>query len=326
MTPEHDDIFQLLITEETSNIVYESTKLNTTNQINIPKKKSKRIIAQEQIEKEEYDLLGMFAKEFKSLSIFTLQEEIHYTVLAANGNKEARQQIIKHNLRLVINIAKKYTGYGISLLDLVQEGNLGLIKAIEKFDPQKGFRFSTYATWWIRQNIERTIKNTSRSVRLPIHIINEIHKFLHKKKKLTTTLQREPTIREIAQRLNKSISKVFSLAGICGDSISLNAERPSSDEPLIDGIPDEKIQPLEKQAEDTQSKKMLHKCLSQLSKEHFTLLAKRFGLFGEEIQSLQKMGKDAHMSHECVRKHQTSAIEALIELLKKNNLGMNDFF
>src|SRR5680860_412891 len=189
---------------------------------------------------KQLDPTQLYLNEIGFSPLLTPEEEVYFARLARKGEESGRKRMIESNLRLVVKIARRYLNRGLALLDLIEEGNLGLIRAVEKFDPERGFRFSTYATWWIRQTIERAIMNQTRTIRLPIHVIKELNLYLRASRKLARELEHEPTAEEVARLLDKpvdDVKKLFSLSD-CVTSVDLPIGR-DGDRPLLDIIPDE---------------------------------------------------------------------------------------
>jgi RNA polymerase nonessential primary-like sigma factor len=188
----------------------------------------------------QLDATRLYLGEIGFSPLLTAEEEVHYSRLAQKGDESGRKKMIESNLRLVVKIARRYLNRGLALLDLIEEGNLGLIRAVEKFDPERGFRFSTYATWWIRQTIERAIMNQTRTIRLPIHVVKEINIYLRAARHLAQTLDHEPSPEEIAEMLDKPISDVKRMLGLNERIASVDSPLGrDADNSLLDAIPDE---------------------------------------------------------------------------------------
>src|SRR5207302_3352822 len=234
--------------------------------------------------------------------LFTPAEELHFARRTVAGDFSARQKMIEHNLRLVVNVAKAYLNRGMPLLDLVEEGNLGLMHALDKFDPERGFRFSTYATWWIRQNIERAIMNQSRTIRLPVHVIQELHTVLRAKRHLEAHAEREPTAEDIAHLVGKDAEEVRSLLSRSEHTASLDA--PLDVDPLLsigESIADESGMSPELQLHANEIESLVREWILQLNDKQRAVIERRFGLNGRELLTLQQLASRLVLPPERVR-------------------------
>jgi RNA polymerase nonessential primary-like sigma factor len=273
------------------------------------------------------DATQLYLSEIGFSPLLTAQEEIYYARRLLRGDEVARKRMIESNLRLVVKISRRYNNRGLSLLDLVEEGNLGLIRAVEKFDPEKGFRFSTYATWWIRQTIERAIMNQTRTIRLPIHIVKKLNVYLRTARELTHKLTHEPTAEDIAKELNvsaKEVSKILKL----NERIS-SVDMPigsNSDKELLDIIPDRKEASPEHELQDNDMKLRIVDWLEDLNPKQREVLARRFGLLGYEAATLENVGKEIGLTRERVRQIQVEALKCLRDVLSKQGLSIESLF
>ena len=279
------------------------------------------------IPQKDLDATRMYLNEIGFSPLLTAEEEIYYGRKALAGDGEARKRMIESNLRLVVKIARRYMNRGLALLDLIEEGNLGLIRGVEKFDPERGFRFSTYATWWIRQTIERALMNQTRTVRLPIHVVKEINVYLRAARQLSQTLDREPTPEDVAKLLDKPIDDVKKMLGMNERITSVDSPTSKdSGTSLLDIIPDEhNIDPsLLLQNSDVQAH--IDTWLSQLTEKQCAVVERRFGLHGHEVATLEEIGNEIGVTRERVRQIQIEAIKRLRKILEKEGFSLDTLY
>ena len=258
------------------------------------------------------DPVRMYLKEIGTVPLLTAEEEYALAMKKQEGDEYAKQRLIEANLRLVVSIAKRYTGRGMSFLDLVQEGNLGLIKGVEKFDPEKGFKLSTYATWWIRQAITRSIADQSRTIRIPVHMSEVINKAYRVSRSLLQELGREPTEEEIAAQMNLPVEKVREIMKISADPISLDTPIGEEDDShLGDFIKDDTIMGPEEAATYTMLQDQIKKLLTTLSEREQRVLVLRFGLLDGRTRTLEEVGKEFNVTRERIRQIEAKALRKL---------------
>ncbi|MDH5433437.1 MAG: RNA polymerase sigma factor RpoS [Gammaproteobacteria bacterium] len=274
-----------------------------------------------------FDATQMYLGEIGASPLLSAEEEVYFARKALKGCEASRKRMIESNLRLVVKIARRYNNRGLALLDLVEEGNLGLIRAVEKFDPERGFRFSTYATWWIRQTIERAIMNQTRTIRLPIHVVKELNVYLRASRELAQKLDHEPTAEEIAEKVGKPVETVARMLGL-NERIS-SVDSPignENDKPLLDTIADEReCGPSNRlQAEDL--RQSIEYWLDQLGDKQKEVLARRFGLLNYEPATLEDVGMEIGLTRERVRQIQVEALRRLRFMLERQGLSLASIF
>jgi len=265
------------------------------------------------------DPTRMYLKEIEVLTLLTAEEEVYYSRLALKGDAAARDKMIECNLRLVVKISRRYMNRGLALLDLIEEGNLGLIRVVEKFDPERGFRFATYATWWIRQTIERGLMNQTRTIRLPIHVIKELNTYLRAARKLTKELHREATADDVAQLLNKPVKDVTKMFKLADRVSSLDIPMGGDGErPLLDIIPDENKTDPSFILHDESVLDHLDEWLDELDEKQRGVVVRRFGLRNYKLGTLEEVGEELGVTRERVRQIQMDALRKLRRILEQN--------
>lgn len=306
-------------------------KKRKTSNLNSKKHSSAALFTKRHLQEDEYhsknqnslDVTQLYLNEICFSPLLTADEEKIYSRLAQRGNKAAQTKMIESNLRLVVKIARRYLKRGLALLDLIEEGNLGLMRAVTKFDPERGYRFSTYATWWIRQTIERAIINQTRTIRLPIHVVKELNIYLRAARELTQNLDHEPTPEEIAELLDRPIEEVKQLLTLGEIIRSTNVSMGEFDNyTLLDTLADEDALNPEKCTLRDHKRKNLEKWLYQLSEQQRTVINMRFGLANGKIFTLEEVGRKLGVTRERVRQIQVEAIHTIRRLLDK--LGISD--
>ncbi|ECW0388931.1 RNA polymerase sigma factor RpoS [Salmonella enterica subsp. enterica] len=292
------------------------------------------------------DATQLYLGEIGYSPLLTAEEEVYFARRALRGDVASRRRMIESNLRLVVKIARRYGNRGLALLDLIEEGNLGLIRAVEKFDPERGFRFSTYATWWIRQTIERAIMNQTRTIRLPIHIVKELNVYLRTARELSHKLDHEPSAEEIAEQLDKPVDDVSrmlrlneritsvdtplggdsekALLDILADEKENGPEDTTQDDEDI--LADEKENGPEDTTQDDDMKQSIVKWLFELNAKQREVLARRFGLLGYEAATLEDVGREIGLTRERVRQIQVEGLRRLREILQTQGLNIEALF
>lgn len=258
------------------------------------------------------DPVRLYLKEIGKVPLLSVEEEALLAQKMEAGDEAAKDRLVESNLRLVVSIAKRYTGRGMQFLDLIQEGNLGLMKAVEKFDYRKGYKFSTYATWWIRQAITRAIADQSRTIRIPVHMVENINRLIRTSRQLVQELGREPTMEEIAKKMDMPVERVQEIRKISQDPVSL--ETPVGEEEdshLGDFIQDNQVTVPVEEATFKLLQEQLREALSTLTEREQTVLRMRFGLDDGKPRTLEEVGRDFHVTRERIRQIEAKALRKL---------------
>jgi RNA polymerase primary sigma factor len=262
------------------------------------------------------DSVRMYLREIGKIPLLTFEEETELAKRSLEGDRKAKDRMAEANMRLVVSIAKRYSGRGLDLLDLIQEGNTGLLRAVDKFDPEKGFKFSTYATWWIRQAITRAIADQARTIRIPVHMVETINKLMRTQRRMTQELNREPTDEELAKELDMDIEKIQYITKIKQDITSLDAgigrnSDDGEDSTLGDFIEDEDSASPEESAATQLLKEQVREVLSSLSDREQKIIEMRFGLNGTKSHTLEEVGLEFAVTRERIRQIEAKALMKL---------------
>ncbi len=276
---------------------------------------------------ETHDVTQLYLNEIGRESLLTPDEERALANRVRQGDFAARQSMIEHNLRLVVNIAKHYINRGLTLLDLIEEGNLGLMHALDKFEPERGFRFSTYATWWIRQNIERAIMNQSRTIRLPVHVIKELNIFLRAQRHLETHGMPEAGPEEVAVLTGRPVEEVRRVLQLNDRMASLDA--PLDIDPSLsigEAIADENSEMPEEMLQAFEVEQYVQEWLGELSDKHRWVIERRFGLNDSEIATLEELAEHLGVTRERVRQIQLEGLQILRRVLRRKGIAKDGLF
>ena len=272
-------------------------------------------ITAENVDQFSDDSVRLYLREIGKIPLLSNEEEVDLAYRIVKGEKKAKDKMVEANMRLVVSIAKRYSGRGLDFLDLIQEGNTGLLRAVEKFDPDKGFKFSTYATWWIRQAITRAIADQARTIRIPVHMVETINKVLRATRKLTNELNREPTVEEIAKEMGMEPEKIDYVMKIKQDIASLDATvgRDGDDEDSVlgDFIEDEGRVSPEDSAAAQMLKEQIAEILSSLSEREQKVVKLRFGIGGGRPHTLEEVGAEFSVTRERIRQIEAKALSKL---------------
>jgi RNA polymerase nonessential primary-like sigma factor len=309
-----------VVTKEKKEKINVSLKVKTS--VNGVKK-----IPKDGVSSSSIDPTQLYLAEIGASPLLTAEEEVYFSRLSLKGDQPSRKRMIESNLRLVVKIARRYNNRGLPILDLIEEGNLGLIRAVEKFDPERGFRFSTYATWWIRQTIERAIMNQTRTIRLPIHVVKELNIYLRTSKALVQKLDHEPTAEDIAEALDKPVADVTKILKLNERITSVDTPfGGDSDKVLLDVIPDEKSKGPEGDLQAQDMSNNIIRWLNELNIKQREVLARRFGLMGYEAATLEDVGSEIGLTRERVRQIQVEGLKRLRDILSQQNLSIEAIF
>ncbi len=266
----------------------------------------------------EFDATRMYLNEIGLSTLLTAEQEIDLTRRAHQGDEDARARMIVCNLRLVVKISRRYLNRGLALLDLIEEGNIGLIRAVEKFDPELGFRFSTYATWWIRQTIERGLMNQTRTIRLPVHVVKEVNLCLRTARELMQQLDHEPTAQDIADATGKTVAEVRHLLVLSEHSTSVDAPVGKDiQRPLLDTIADLGGEDPSESLLKEDVRDLVEKWTGELTDKQQVVIERRFGLHGYQVSTLEQVARELGVTRERVRQIQLDALRRLRKILRE---------
>jgi len=329
MGQKFEDVGEEAVTEEPDNGLLDTAELEEIieeEEVTPPKKVAKKSASSEASD-GQLDATRMYLSEIGYSPLLSAEEEVHYSRLAQRGCEASRKRMIESNLRLVVKIARRYMNRGLAFLDLIEEGNLGLIHAVEKFDPERGFRFSTYATWWIRQTIERGLMNQTRTIRLPIHVVKELNAYLRAARHFAQTQDHEPTPEEIARHLDKPIADVKRILGLNERVTSVDTPMgKDSDKTVIDGIADENNGDPALLLQDEDLNKHLELWLTQLNDKQKRVVEGRFGLNGHQMATLEEVGNEIGVTRERVRQIQVEALAKLRDIMEREGFSAEAVF
>jgi RNA polymerase primary sigma factor len=287
----------------------------------IERKPAHEPVAEPEVERQRYDAnsaLNLYLREIARTPLLTIQEEVDLAKRIKKGDKKAREQMIKANLRLVVKIARDYENYGMPLLDLINEGNIGLMKAVERFDPAKGAKFSTYGAWWIKQSIKRALANQSKTIRLPVHVVDKVAHIRRAAMKLQEIFGREPTDEEIAEELGISRRRVTQYRAAAVTPTSLDASLGDEDSNRIsDVVEDERADTPYEELEEKTNTNLVRDMLKKLDEREATILQLRFNLNGEREETLEEIGKRFGVTRERIRQIQEMALTKLRKMIEK---------
>lgn len=285
---------------------------------------SRRAKASSEAAYSSKDATQLYLKELGFSTLLTAEQEVDLGRKIQKGCTASRHQMIESNLRLVVKMAKRYINRGLPLLDLVEEGNLGLMHAVTKFDPERGFRFSTYATWWIKQSIERALLNQTRTIRVPVHILKELNVYLRAARELSQKLDHEPSAEEIAEFLDRPVADIKKILNASTPVDSIDNLYDDSNRPVIESIAPQDCASVEDQLADDNFNQLLDKWIDVLSDKEQTILCMRYGLRGHDAQTLENVGQAVKLTRERVRQIQIEAVRKLRVLVDDAQLSRSE--
>jgi len=282
--------------------------------LSLSEKKAKKVKREAEFKEIANDSIRLYLCEIGRVDLLTGKEEVELARRIAKGDQAAKGKLAEANLRLVVSIAKKYIGRGLSFLDLIQEGNIGLFRAVEKFDPNRGFKFSTYATWWIRQAITRAIADQARTIRIPVHMVETINKLTHAQRRLVQELGREPLVEELAAEMDMDVKKVRHIMKISQDIVSLEAPvGTEEDSKLGDFIEDDEALSPAESTNRQLIRENIHEMLQYLSPRERKIIEMRFGLKDGVGHTLEEVGQEFHVTRERIRQIEAKVLQKLKE-------------
>ncbi len=267
------------------------------------------------------DATRLYLNEIGFSPLLSAEEEVYFARRALKGDEQARKRMIESNLRLVVKIARYYMNRGLAFLDLIEEGNLGLIHAVEKFDPERGFRFSTYATWWIRQTIERALMNQTRTIRLPVHVVKQINSYQKTARRLAQTMDHEPGPEDVARTLDLPLKDVQNILGLSERLSTVESVSVDKDKMLQETVADENQVDPSNLLQEEEIQANLHQWLSQLNDKQRQVVEQRFGLKGDDVATLEEVGARIGVTRERVRQIQVEALKRLRRILEKEGVS-----
>ncbi len=282
--------------------------------LSVTERKDKKVKKEAEFKEIANDSIRLYLCEIGRVDLLTAKEEVELARRIAKGDQSAKGKLAEANLRLVVSIAKKYIGRGLSFLDLIQEGNIGLFRAVEKFDPNRGFKFSTYATWWIRQAITRAIADQARTIRIPVHMVETINKLTHAQRRLVQELGREPLVEELAAEMDMDVKKVRHIMKISQDIVSLEAPvGTEEDSKLGDFIEDDEALSPSESTNRQLIRENIHEMLQYLSPRERKIIEMRFGLKDGVGHTLEEVGQEFHVTRERIRQIEAKVLQKLKE-------------